>query len=125
MKADGYTKIGPTKALSITFTLFYPSSEYFVSVTMLFEFTSLGQVIPTRFDALPYRLSAFAPAQTGTIAFIDTLKYLMVIQTIYVIYDKLRKKGNVLNLVKWSTVQDNVIDIIIVLLQSYGFFLKI
>ena len=62
MRRDGFVTKGPTKVFTIAFTHMYPSSSYMVTVLLTFEFTNLGQVIPSRFDAQTYRMSAFAPA---------------------------------------------------------------
>jgi hypothetical protein len=62
MKSNRYINLGGTKMVSIDFGFMFPSSTYFVNVNMLFEFSSLGQVIPTRFEATPFKLSSFSPA---------------------------------------------------------------
>ena len=54
-----YIKIGATKAIDIDFTYLFPRKGIFVNVNMLLEFTMQGQVIPTRFDVMPYKLSPF------------------------------------------------------------------
>ena len=56
-----FIRYGATKAVDIDFSLSFPDTGYFVGVNILFEFSTSGQVIPTRMDILPYRISAFSP----------------------------------------------------------------
>ena len=60
MNLNGFIKIGRTKMVDVDFTMAIPASAYYVAVNMLFEFNPYGQVIPTRIDILPYKLSPFA-----------------------------------------------------------------
>jgi len=60
MEDQNYIKKGSTKMINIDFSLSYPSTSYFISVNMMIEFTNQGEVIPTRIDILPLKLSAFA-----------------------------------------------------------------
>jgi len=85
MEDEGYIKPGATKMVNIDFSFVYPSSGFFVSVNMLVEFTPNGQVIPTRMDVLPYRLSAFASFNKDATGTIDVLKILLVLYTCYVV----------------------------------------
>jgi hypothetical protein len=81
MRNNRYITLGATKAVNIEFVLMFPSSSYFVAVNMLFEFSSLGQVIPTRFEVLPFKISAFSTAGDNRVKAIDTLKGLLVLYT--------------------------------------------
>jgi len=83
MNIDGFISIGATKMVDIDFTFVYPSSGFFVSVNMLVEFTSNGQVIPTRCDIMPYKLSGFATYDNGPSGTVDVMKILLVLYTIY------------------------------------------
>lgn len=60
MKKEDFIKIGETKALIIDFNKLYPSSGLFVTTLMLLEFTHSNQVIPTRLDVLPFKMSPFS-----------------------------------------------------------------
>ena len=40
MKYNKYIDYGPTKAIDIDYSLVFPSTGYFVSVNMLFEFSA-------------------------------------------------------------------------------------
>jgi|TARA_B110000285_G_scaffold141549_1_gene158336 hypothetical protein len=81
MKYNKYIDYGPTKAIDIDYSLVFPSTGYFVSVNMLFEFSAQGQIIPTRLDASPYKLSGFADKnETPTLTY-DLLKQSLVIYT--------------------------------------------
>lgn len=57
---EEYVKLGETKAVMINYNVLYLTTDIYVSVHMLVEFATNGQVIPTRFDVLPFRLNAFA-----------------------------------------------------------------
>jgi hypothetical protein len=85
MKREQYIKLGATKMVDIDFSFVYPSSGFFVSVNMLVEFTPNGQVIPTRMDVLPYRLSAFADYNEEVTGTIDVMKILLVLYTCYAV----------------------------------------
>jgi hypothetical protein len=70
----------------INFNYLYPSSEYFVSVIMMFEFSGVGQVIPTRFDASPFRMSGFAKNNNSkSVQYVDGLKFVLVVYTAYAV----------------------------------------
>lgn len=81
MKSNRYISPGATKMVLIDFAFMFPSSTYFVNVNMMFEFSSLGQVIPTRFEATPFKLSSFSVAGDNQTGIIDLLKFLLVIYT--------------------------------------------
>ena len=85
MRKGDYIKIGSTQMVDIDFTLSYPSTAYFVSVNMLLEFTSMGQVIPTRIDIMPYKLSGFSPYGDANSHTIDIFKLILVFYTLYVV----------------------------------------
>jgi hypothetical protein len=44
----------------------FPSSHLFVTTMMLMEFTSTGQVIPTRLDVIPFKMSPLATSSSDT-----------------------------------------------------------
>ena len=72
--------------VDVDFTMAIPASAYYVAVNMLFEFNPYGQVIPTRIDILPYKLSPFAEYKEDQTATIDFLKFMLVIYTAYAVY---------------------------------------
>jgi hypothetical protein len=63
--------------LSIDFQLYYPPNDYHISVMMLFEFLPTGQIVPTRFDCLPYKLSGFAEVSNDSKGLLDVVKFLL------------------------------------------------
>lgn len=85
MERFEYIKIGQTKAVDIDINLAVPSTNYFVSINMLFEFTPLGQIIPTRLDALPYKLSPFAAYKEDVTSILDWIKVMLNFYNMYVI----------------------------------------
>ena len=92
MQKHEYVKRGETKAVNIDFTFMFPSTAYFVNVNMLIEFTLLGQVIPTRFDVNPYRLSTFNKQfDNESTRVIDFFKFLLVLYTIWAVLTDLAK----------------------------------
>lgn len=92
MEEQNYYKIGQTKAISIDFTYLYPRTGTFVNVNMLLEFSLLGQVIPTRFDILPYRLSPFNSYSNADSQFIvDAIKAVLCLYNFWAIMVDLMK----------------------------------
>ena len=85
MQKEDYLVAGETKMIDIDFSVVYPSTSYFVSVNMLIEISLTGQVIPTRIDIMPYKLSAFTTHNSGPTKTIDLLKFLLVIYTFYAV----------------------------------------
>ena len=57
----------------------------YMSVNMLIEFTTTGQVIPTRFDVLPYKLSPFATYKEDNTSSIDLQKFMLVLYTFFIV----------------------------------------
>lgn len=53
---------------------------------MMVEFTSMGQVIPTRIDVLPYKFSPFASFKEDATSSIDIMKFLLVLYTFYCVF---------------------------------------
>ena len=129
MKKDRYieygdgTMGGATKMVDIDFSILYPSSSFFVSVNMLVEFSSKGQVVPTRIDIMPYKLSAFATYNTEPTATIDSLKMLLVIYTCYAVLVNCQSYS-MQKLFSTSAIWDNLTDLMIIFLQTYSFFIK-
>merc|ERR1719460_2900934 len=80
-----FIEYGATKAIDIDFSLCFPDTGFFVGVNILFEFSTSGQIIPTRMDILPYRISAFSPYCADINQIIDTLKIMLVVYTIQVV----------------------------------------
>jgi hypothetical protein len=53
---------------------------------MVFEFSGVGQVIPTRFDAQPFRMSGFAKNNNSKeVQYVDGLKFVLVVYTAYAV----------------------------------------
>lgn len=125
MKDDSYIKIGSTKMVDIDFTLSYPSTAYFVSVNMVIEFTSMGQVIPTRIDILPYKLSGFSDFGNTTSHTIDILKILLVVYTLYAVLTNFQSYGTIENIFRLKNIWANIVDIMIIILQTYSFAIKV
>lgn len=55
---------------------------------MMFEFTSMGQVIPTRIDVMPYKLSPFTRYKEDSTSVVDGVKFLLVLYTFYAVADR-------------------------------------
>lgn len=83
MKQNDYIEMGKTKMVNIQYNLSFPHLTYFICVNMMVEFTSMGQVIPTRLDVLPYKFSPFASFKEDATSSIDIMKFLLVLYTIY------------------------------------------
>ena len=81
----GFLLKGETKILDIDFSIAIPASSYYASVNMLIEFTPFGQVIPTRIEVLPYKLSPFASFKEDLSSFYDQVKILLVLYTVKVV----------------------------------------
>ena len=77
MREHEYLAIGPTKVVIIDFQMYYPSIDYYLSVMMLFEFLPSGQIIPTRLDCQPYKISGFAKSSKKGKAVLDIVKFLL------------------------------------------------
>jgi hypothetical protein len=74
-----------TKMVDIDFSISVPSTSYFVAVNMLIEFNPTGQVVPTRIDILPYKLSPFSDFKEDNTSTIDVLKFILVLYTAYIV----------------------------------------
>jgi len=125
MRSNKYINMGATKMVLIDFGFMFPSSAYFVSVNMLFEFSSLGQVIPTRFEATPFKLSSFSTAGDNQTKFIDFLKFLLVIYTFIQVLENFMSKKSLWDVFSLSVFADNFVDMNIIFCQTYSFALKI
>ena len=77
MNKYGFIKTGQTKMVDVDVNLSVPSSNYFISINMLFEFTPLGQIIPTRIDTLPYKLSPFTTFKEDSTSVLDVIKFVL------------------------------------------------
>lgn len=126
MRQGQFTEGGATKAVIINFNYLYPSSEYFVSCLMVFEFSGVGQVIPTRFDAQPFRMSGFAKNNNSKeVQYVDGLKFVLVVYTAYAVIQIFGTYKTIEQIFRFSNVTDNFIDIGIIYLQTYCFAIKI
>lgn len=86
MQHDKYILQMATKMVNIDFSLLYPSTEFFVNVNMLIEFTNKGQVIPTRMDIQPYKMSSFSDFGDVHLGEIDVIRIMLIIYTGYVVF---------------------------------------
>mmetsp|Transcript_8766 Transcript_8766/g.14874 ORF Transcript_8766/g.14874 Transcript_8766/m.14874 type:complete len:148 (+) Transcript_8766:353-796(+) len=125
MRAEKYIELGKTKMVDIDFSLSFPATSYFLSVNLLVEFTSQGQVVPTRIDCLPYKLSAFATHNKDPTGTIDLLKFCLVIYTAFVVAQNYLQLKTLRNMLKFQNLIDNATDITIVFLQTYTFMIKL
>ena len=100
--------------LTIEFAMSFPSTGYFVSCMMMIEFTTIGQVIPTRMDVMPYKLGPFAEFQRDPNKTIDPLKFVLVLYTFYCVFGNFMRKRK--NRFSFQTFSENATDITIVLL---------
>lgn len=110
--------------IDIDFNFLYPSTEYFVSVNMMFEFTSSGQVIPTRIDVLPYKLNSFATHGNPHAGNIDILKFILVLYTFYCVFLNYQSYS-LSKVLSIGAILENGLDLTIIFLQTYPFMLKI
>lgn len=125
MRQHNYIKIGQTKAIDIDFTYLFPRIGLFVNVNMLLEFTLQGQVIPTRFDVLPYKLSPFYrhnDIQAQII--IDIFKAFLVLYIIWTIMTDLAKYKSISQILSFKAISNNFYDLLIVFSQLYTFYIK-
>jgi len=127
MKESNYIETGKTKMVDIDYTIMIPHLAYFLSVNMMFEFTSMGQVIPTRIDVMPYKLSPFTKYKEDATSFVDGLKFLLVLYTFYAVVDRYKtyaRQGKLLSNFG-ANLLENFIDMLIVALQTLCFAIKI
>ena len=124
MNDEQYIELGKTKAIDIDFALAYPSTNYYVAVNMLIEFSSMGQVIPTRIDILPYKLSAFASAQNEATGILDWFKIVLVVYTIRLVKNNLQTVYRAKKKLTFADFGDNGIDLMVIFLQLTCFIIK-
>mmetsp|Transcript_8188 Transcript_8188/g.12555 ORF Transcript_8188/g.12555 Transcript_8188/m.12555 type:complete len:337 (-) Transcript_8188:83-1093(-) len=124
MRSREYVKLGATKAVNIDFSLAFPSTAYFVNVNLLLEFTQQGQVVPSRIDVQPFKLSPFA-SHNHESAVIDVLIFLLVIYTTYVVVQNFTSYSSLSQFFTFTTLKANFIDLVIIFLQAFSFTLKI
>lgn len=89
-------------------------------------------MIPTRIDVLPYKISPFMAGKEDDTATIDLLKILLVVYTIYVVRQNYvqvcankNTLGKFLEVISPSNFWENFTDIIVIILQTYCFFIKL
>jgi hypothetical protein len=70
-------------------------------------------------------MSAFANNNKDIIKTIDTLKFLLVIYTFYCVVINMTKYGSLELIFRMSNIWENIVDIMIIFLQSYSFAIKI
>jgi hypothetical protein len=81
--------------------------------------------VPTRIDCLPYKLSAFATYNKDATQTIDLLKFCLVIYTAFCVYQNYAAQKTLSNMLKLQNLYDNSTDIIIVVIQTYTFMIKV
>lgn len=116
MMQNNYIVLGKTKMVDMDFSVLYPSTSYFVNVNMLVEFSTMGQVIPTRIDVLPYKLSAFAEFNPDATKTIDVLKMLLVLYTCYAVLVNICGQKSIQNIFRLRNIWDNFVDLTIIYL---------
>lgn len=116
---------GATKSIDIDFSLCFPDTGYFVGVNILIELSSSGQIIPTRMDILPYRMSAFSPYCEDINKYIDTLKVMLVVYTIQCVVGNFMKSKTCERACSFVNMSENAIDIMVIFLQSYCACIKL
>lgn len=116
---------GATKAIDIDFSLCFPDTGYYVGVNILFEFTTSGQIIPTRMDILPYMMSAFSPYCRDVNVYYDTLKIMLVIYTIQCVVSNYMKSRTCKKACTFINFSENFIDMMVIFLQTYCACIKL
>jgi hypothetical protein len=86
--APSWLEIGPTKMVAIEFAQIIPATNYFTTVLMLFEFTALGQVIPSRLEIMPYKLSPFSSFKEDVTSTLDLLKVFLNLYNVYSVIER-------------------------------------
>jgi len=122
MHDEGFIDIGSTKMVNIDFSMSFPQTGYFIGVNVLFEFTSTGEVVPTKLEILPYKISSFSPFNSDGNFYIDSLKFLLVIYTAYCIHSNFKRSKKACTFINFS---ENFVDILIVLIQFYCALIKL
>ena len=116
MRENKYIAIGPTKMVAINFQMYYPSNDYYLSVFMLFEFLPTGQIIPTRFDCQPYKMSGFAkPSKKGK-AVLDVVKFLLNLYNLQIVLENFYRKKTLSKMFSFDNLSSNFVDIVIIYL---------
>ena len=82
-------------------------------------------MIPTRFEATPFKLSSFSPAGDNQTGAIDMLKFLLVIYTFIQVVEDFMKKDSIWECFSFSVLADNFVDMTIIFCQTYSFALKV
>jgi hypothetical protein len=127
MNDEGFISVGKTKMIDVDFSVAVPSSNYFVSVNCLMELTVMGQIIPTRLDALPYKLSPFADFKEDGTAIIDWFKILLVVYTVVALQMDYKVKSTIVKSKMKAflfTLSENIIDLFVIFFQSLCFTIK-
>ena len=83
MRHEKYIDKTYTKGIYLGFTLQYPATEYFVYCQMLIEMLPAGEHYPTRIDIYPFKVGILNEYASPQIRFIDTMKILLVLQTLF------------------------------------------
>ena len=90
-----YIQEGETKAVDVDFTMMWPGSGetyIYVNVNLLIEFSVDGQVIPTRFDLRPIKLSPFSPQNPDhSLLVLEVFRIILVLQVVVSLMMELRK----------------------------------
>jgi len=102
--------------VDIDFSLSIPSTSYFVAVNMLIEFSPTGQVVPTRIDVLPYKLSPFSDFKEDNTSTIDALKFLLVLYTTYIVMQNFWQYYKKKTLLQVKNLWENFGDLMIIML---------
>ena len=77
-------------------------------------------------DVRPYKLSAFASHnQNTTITAVDTMKFVLVIYTCYIVFLNFQKEEKIEKMFRCTVIMENMVDLTIIFLQTYGFALKV
>jgi len=86
------------RALIITFNMYMINEDYFTSVIYVIEFTVSGNIIPTKMEILPFRVSPFTRGDTA----IEALQILRIFNLTYLgglILYKLCALGTIENII--------------------------
>lgn len=86
MQKDGYID-DASVAIEISFTLFNPKFNYFISVLLLTE-KSAGNLFPSRAIIDPFRLNPFKETYYGMQA-VDVLRLLIQVYIVYIAISKM------------------------------------
>jgi hypothetical protein len=117
MKQNRFIEMGGTKAIIINFNYLYPSSETFINVLIMFEVSTLGQVVPVRFEASPFKMSGFAKNnQKSPAGLIDALKFVLVVYTANAVVHVFQSYKTVENIFRIQSITENMIDLMIIYL---------